>query len=553
MALRRLLVLAIVLLTVLSLAAALHAALAPGGWTAAKLLMMASFLGVIPWAGFCLANGLIGFVLILTRGRRIVPLPPLDPGALPRTAIGVTVRNEDINAVLPPLRRLLAALDGLGVGDRFALFVLSDTGDPGLAATEEEAVAVFRAADRDPSRVRYRRRARNDGFKAGNIMDFLRHHAAGFELMLVLDADSRMSAVAVLRLVREIHAHPHLAIVQHLTVGLPAVSAFPRLFQYGMRAGMRTWATALAWWQGDESCYWGHNAVLRIAPFRAHCLLPRLPGGRHILSHDQFEAAMLAGAGWGVRLIPEEDGSAEANPPAFPEFLRRELRWLAGNFEYRHLLGMPGLRPMGRWQLIQAILLFASAPFYVVFLLAAAWAAATDTISPFLAGPVLTVMLGWACALYAPKLLGYLEILLSPRKRARYGGAARVLAGAATEVVFALLIDAVVTLSKTFATIRLALGVQDQWLPQNRCDRGVPWSEAVRLFWPHTLLGAVVFAAFGSAGWTTALWAAPLAGGLLLAVPICVLTAWPTLGRWMRRHAVAGIPEEVGEAMPARD
>ena len=32
-------------------------------------------------------------------------------------------------------------------------------------------------------------------------MDFLDHHAGGFELMLVLDADSEMSAAAVLRLV----------------------------------------------------------------------------------------------------------------------------------------------------------------------------------------------------------------------------------------------------------------------------------------------------------------------------------------------------------------
>ena len=127
---------------------------------------------------------------------------------------------------------------------------------------------------------------------------------------------------------------------------------------------MRTWATGQAWWQGDEGPYWGHNAVVRIAPFRAHCRLPALPGGRHILSHDQVEAAVLRGAGWGVRVLPDEDGSWEANPPALPEFLRRELRWLAGNMQYRHLLRLPDLRAMGRWQLVQAILLFVGAPLY---------------------------------------------------------------------------------------------------------------------------------------------------------------------------------------------
>ena len=256
----------------------------------------------------------------------------------------------------------------------------------------------IRAADRDPDRIHYRRRQDNTAFKAGNIMEFLEHHATGFELMLILDADSEMTPTAVLRLVTAMRDEPSLGIIQHLTVGLPASSAFPRLFQFGMRAGMRTWATALSWWQGNECVYWGHNAVARIAPFRAHCRLPLLPDGSPILSHDQIEAAILRGAGWGIRLLAEEDGSYEANPPALPEFMRRELRWLAGNFEYRHLLRLPGLRPMGRWQLVQAILLFGCTPFYVAFLLAAAWAAATDTVSPFPCAPALAATAIWAGA-----------------------------------------------------------------------------------------------------------------------------------------------------------
>ena len=42
------------------------------------------------------------------------------------------------------------------------------------------------------------------------------------------------------------------------------------------------------------------------------------------------------------------------------------------------------------------------------------------------------------------------------------------------------------------------------------------------------------------------LWALPLAGGLLLAIPLCVLTADPRFGRWMRRRQIAAIPEEIG-------
>ena len=534
---RRLIVACASVLTAAVLAWLMHRALSPGGWTLAKGALMGSFALASLWVGLCLTNGVSGFLALLFR-----PNPPLSyPIPTSPIAIAVTVRDEDMGVVLPPLRRLLDDLDADGAGHRFTLFILSDSSD----ASEEPAVAAFRATDPDPSRIRYRRRTDNARFKAGNIMDFLDRHAAGFDLMLVLDADSEMSARAVLRLAHEMDESPHLAIVQHLTVGLPAPAAFPRLFQFGMRAGMRTWAAGLAWWQGDECCYWGHNALVRIAPFRDRARLPLLPDGRPILSHDQVEAALLAGAGWSVRLLPEEDGSFEVNPPALPEFMRRELRWLAGNLEYRHLLGMPGLRPMGRWQLVQAILLFGCTPFYLVILLAAAAAAVTDTTSPFPAGRVLAVMLAWAGAIYAPKLLGYAQVLASHDLRAHYGGAGRVLTGIAAETVFSLLMDAISVVSKTTTTARLLLGMRPAWLPQNRTERGVSWAEAARLLWPHTAFGAVAFAAFAHAGWRTVLWAAPLSGGLLLAIPFCVLTANPRFGAWLRRRQIAATPEEL--------
>ena len=254
---------------------------------------------------------------------------------------------------------------------------------------------------------------------------------------------------------------------------------------------------------------------------------------------------MLRGAGWKIHLLAEEDGSYEANPPALPEFMRRELRWLAGNFEYRHLLMMPGLRPMGRWQLVQAMLLFGTTPFYVTFLLAAAWAAVTDSVSPFPFRPALVATLIWAGGLYAPKLLGYLEVLLSCAKRTLYGGTRRVLIGMALEIVFTLWLDAINVLAKTIATIRIALGFRAAWTPQNRSNRGVTWTEAARLLWPQTALGFVVFACFAHAGWTASVWAAPFASGLVLAIPFCVFTASPAVGAWLRTKRWAAIPEEL--------
>ena len=87
--------------------------------------------------------------------------------------------------------------------------------------------------------------------------------------MLVLDADSVMSGAAIVRLVRVMEAQPRIGILQQLIVGLPSSSPFPRIFQFGMRHGMRAYTVGSAWWQGDCGPYWGHNAVIRVAPFMA--------------------------------------------------------------------------------------------------------------------------------------------------------------------------------------------------------------------------------------------------------------------------------------------
>ena len=554
MLLRRILPAAIVTVVAVALALLLARALAPGGWTAAKALILLCGIGSAPWIGLCAANGLIGFaVLMLARAPALAVLPPGAAfAAVPTlaTALAVTVRHEDLGAVLPSLRRLLDGLDRAGTGRLFTLFILSDSTDPDCVAREAGAVAAFRAGDGDPARIRYRRRGRPEGFKAGNVMAFCDHEGAGFAAAVMLDADSVMSADAVLRLTRLLEGSPRLAIVQHLTVGLPARAAFPRLFQFGMRAGMRVWATGQAWWQGDAGPYWGHNAIIRIAPFRAHARLAPLPDGRAILSHDQVEAAQLRAAGWGVAVLAQEDGSAEANPPAMPEFLRRDARWLAGNMQYGHLLFRSGWHAMGRWQLAQAMLLFTGAPLHVAMLALTALSVATGGGAAVPRARVAMLAAAWALALYAPKLLGYAEVMLSPAERARYGGGARLALGAAVEIVFTLLLDAPAQVSKTLAMARLALGRPAAWPAQNRTARGVAWREAARLYWPHTAFGIAIFAGLAAGSWAAVLWALPFAGGLLVAIPFCVATAEPRFGRWLRRRGIAAVPEEVqGAAM----
>lgn len=545
---RRLVLAVIALTSALALGVLLAHVLAHGGWTVWKVLILVCFAGTVPWLGLGPGNGSIGFLIGMTSRDPARAVFPADAAfeagpVTARTAIALTVRNEDLAAVLPPLGRLLDGLAQQGAGGQFVAWILSDTQDADLAAVEAAEAAEF-------GRARYRRRDGTAGFKAGNVMEFLDHHAQGCDLALMLDADSEMSADAVLRLVHIMQASPRLGIVQHLTVGSPAASAFPRIFQFGMRAGMRSWAIGQAWWQGDEGPYWGHNAILRIAPFRDHARLPALPGGGPILSHDQVEAALLRGAGWGVAVLAAEAGSFEANPPTLIEFLRRDARWMAGNLQYRHLLGLRGLRPMGRWQLVQAILLFSGGPLYTGMLLFAAINVATGGGAAVPRGEMVGLATAWLGVVYAPKWLGYIDVLLRGGQRARYGGGARFALGIVAETVFTLLLDAIQMPHKTLAIARIALGADERWLPHERTRRGVGWGEAARVFWPHTLFGAVVFTLFALGSWGAVLWALPFAGGLLVAVPFCVVTSAAGFSAWLRRSGVCAVPEEV--AMPVR-
>jgi membrane glycosyltransferase len=526
---------------------AAHGILARDGLGALDLLLLLTLAGLAPWLALAAGNALLGLAIrLLARDPAAFVTPPLraTTGAPPgtRTALAVCLRNEDMAAVIPPLEALL---DGLPA-PHFELWFLSDTTAAPHRSAEDAAVEALRALrPADAARIHLRRRAANTGFKAGNVMEFLDQQGARFDFMLSLDADSAMSPAAVRRLVAAMEASPRTAILQQLIVGRPVAQPFPRLFQFGMRAGMRAWATGQAWWQGPQGPYWGHNALIRVAAFRDHAKLDALPDGSAILSHDQVEAVRLHQAGWEVWCVPEEEGSLEGNPPALPEFLARDLRWAEGNMQYLALLRTPGLGLMARWQLAQAVLLFACAPLWVLAFALAAILAATGGLDAAgglaLAGLCLLV---WALV-NAPKLAGYAELLLRPDRAAAYGGRAMVARGAALELLFSAVLQPVRAVHQAGFLAVLPFGLRMGWKPQNRADRGVGWADAARLLWRHTLAAALaLWFVAATAPW--ALWfAVPWMGGLLLAIPYAVITSDARVGAALATRGLAATPEEV--------
>src|SRR4029078_2737146 len=243
------------------------------------------------------------------------------------------------------LDTMMREIDAAGAAASFHLYVLSDTSQSDIASLEEAGFDALAAQWRGRIPVTYPRRTINTGFKAGNFWDFCQRWGNQHEFAVTLDTDSFMTAAAIMRIVRVIQADPKLGILQGLVVGLPSTSAFARVFQFGMRLGMRSWTIGSAWWQADCGPYWGHNAALRLKPFIEHCVLPILSTDgtqdRHILSHDQIEAALMRAAGYEGGRLPEENLGWEKNPPTLIEFIRRDLRWCQGNMQYCRFLVHP--------------------------------------------------------------------------------------------------------------------------------------------------------------------------------------------------------------------
>ncbi len=550
---RRVLMFGLCVATMAGLATVMGHILGVRGWSPLTVSFMALYLVGLPWTLLGFWNSVIGFLILrLAKDPAALVNPALraqvsETPITDRTAICLAVRNEDAGAAFERLRVMIESLGATGQGGHFDFHVLSDTNRADVAKAEERLFADLRL--RYPRvGLHYRRRALNTGFKAGSLEEFAKRCRHLYQHMIVLDADSVMSGRAMLRLVRLMQANPRLGILQTLVVGRPSESAFTRIFQFGMRHGMRAQTIGSAWWQGSAGPYWGHNAIIRIAPFVDCCQLPSLPGdgplSGAVLSHDQLEAALMRGAGWEVRVIPEEFESWEENPTNLQDFVKRDLRWCQGNLQYLKLLRMKGLHGMGRFQLINAIMMYAGAPMNFLMLITGLSIILIPN-PPEMATTMAFRLFALSMALgFAPRLLGVADILLSGRA-ASYGGVARLLAGCVVDAAVSLLMGPVMMLCQTRFIVGLMFGRSIVWDAQNRADRSVTVLEAVHGLWLHLAIGLTIVAVLSAFLPIALPWAAMTFVPLILAIPLTCITASPALGRWMTRGGLCAIPDEL--------
>lgn len=531
-----------------------------GGVTILEGLVLGLFVLLFAWIAFSFVSALAGFAVLLLRKRETLHIDtsgPL-PAVISRTAMLLPTYNEDAHRIMARLQAIYESVAETGTGAGFDWFVLSDTTDPAIWIAEEASFLRLRKSCSSGG-LYYRHRAHNTARKSGNIAEWIGRFGASYDYMIILDADSLMSGDTIVRLVAAMERHPDVALIQTLPIIVNARSLFARLQQFAGRLYGPLIAAGIAWWHGGDGNYWGHNAIIRVRAFAQDAGLPELRGrkpfGGHILSHDFVEAALMRRAGWGIHMAPTLTGSFEECPPSLLDFAARDRRWCQGNLQHLAILPVRGLYWVSRLHLMVGIGSYITAPLWLFFLmfgilislqaqfvrpeyfpkgfsLFPQWPAQDPILAAWVFGGTMGLLI-------VPKVLAYV-LLLTQRDNRRAFGGAKTLAGIMAETLLSALIAPVMMIFQSTAVGEILSGRDSGWQVQRRENGDVTRHEVYRKYAVPTLCGVAMALSAYAVSLPLFLWTSPVILGLLLAIPLGVVTSSGS-----RPGGLFATPEEV--------
>jgi len=536
------------------------------GGQALEVAILLLFALLFCWVSAGFWTALMGFLqLLIGRDRYSISATvaegvPISPNT--RTAIVMPICNEDVGRVFAGLRATYESVERTGDLDKFDFFILSDSYKPDHCVQEQRAWVELCKAVKGFGRIHYRRRRRRGKRKSGNIDDFCRRWGSQYDYMVVLDADSVMSGECLKRLVVLMDTNPEAGIIQTAPRASGMDSLYARVQQFATRVYGPLFTAGLHFWQLGESHYWGHNAIIRLAPFIQHCALAPLPGkgsfAGAILSHDFVEAALMRRAGWGVWIAYDLPGSYEELPPNLLDELQRDQRWCQGNLMNFRLFFIHGLHPVHRAVFLTGVMSYLSAPLWFLFLALSTALLAVHTltepqyfVAPHQLFPIwpqwhpeeaIALFSTTALLLFLPKIL---SVLLAWVKGAQgYRGGGKLLKSMLLEVLFSMLLAPIRMLFHTRFVVAAFLGWKVQWKSPARANNETPWGEAVKRHGLQTLLGVCWGLLVAWLNPNFLWWMLPILASLLLAIPLSVLSSRVSLGRRAFANGLFCIPEE---------
>ncbi|HET9599469.1 MAG TPA: glucans biosynthesis glucosyltransferase MdoH [Anaeromyxobacteraceae bacterium] len=535
-------------------------ALSVGHVTPVAISVLVLFAINFTWISLPFVASVVGFARVLGRRRRELPPLPLST----RTAILMPTYNEDCVRVAAVLEAMARDLVAQGEAHAFDVFWISDSTNGDIALAEEEAVHVLRRRLGDGIDVFYRRRAENVAHKPGNVRDFCERWGGAYDHFVMLDADSLMDGVTLVQLVQRMEADPDVGLIQTVPRLHRGATLLARAQQFAGRLYGSLLGDGLAWWTGDEATYWGHNAIVRMEAFLSSAGLPVLPGqppfGGAIRSHDFVEAALLRRRGWSVSIATDLEGSYEEGPSSLVDQASRDRRWCQGNLQHARVLTAKGLHWVHRLQFVMGMMSYLASPLWLLFVISALvlgvqyefarqqYFAQTPTlfplwprIDPARAIRLFALTMG---VLFGPKVLGWLAVVVRPRRWRAYGGVARLSVGCLLEMVVSALIAPVLALIHCGLVADVLRGRDSGWRPQQREAAALPWRVALRSHRWHVLAGLALALVAYEISWQMLAWLSPAVVGMLLAVALSKLVASERAGLALQRAGLLRTPEE---------
>ncbi|HYE35059.1 glucans biosynthesis glucosyltransferase MdoH [Methylocaldum sp.] len=559
----------LVTLTAFAALAMITSAFLQNGITPQEIVLLVLYTLLILWVSTSFWTATLGFWCLIRGGdkrsitRLALNVDTMSDQEPARTALVMPIYNEDPVRVFAGLRAIYQSLRETGRADEFELFILSDTRDPDTWMQEEVNWYHMCRDFNAHGKIFYRNREKNIARKSGNIEDFCRRWGGRYRYMIVLDADSLMAGETLVKMVDLMEAHPRVALIQSPPLPVNHKSLFARILQFASSLYSDIFIAGINFWQLSGSNYWGHNAIIRMQPFVKHCGLPKLPGrepfGGEILSHDFVEATLLRKAGWEVWLAADLKGSYEELPPTLIDYAKRDRRWCQGNLQHLRMVFARGLSGLSRLYFLMGIMSYLSSPLWLLFLVLTGFEAyvQSQTMPVYFFGdnifPVwpesytvemTTVLLVTLAMLFLPKFWSFLLLLTRPKMIRSYGGVIRAALSVFFESVFSMLTAPVLMLYQSKFVVAILLRRSVGWPPQNRGDHRLSLKEATLAHGGQTLTGL-------GAGWLSYeyvpdffLWLIPVLAGLVLAIPISILSSSTKVGLLARKLGFFVTPEE---------
>lgn len=344
--------------------------------------------------------------------------------------------------------------------------VLDDSRD----AANRDAVDAFASRTAAAGAVQVVRRADRTGFKAGNINNYLRHHAEGVDAVVILDADQEIGSDFVRVALRHLHASPEVAVVQGAIRSRRGETRFVRDFRRMFDTHLRAISAGRAWF--GMAAFDGRGALLDVRSVRDAGGFPE------VVTEDAALTLELARQGRTVRYVPDLV-SVEDAPTDYTAFTTQFGKFTEGAMQLlgrdRSLLFDTRLRPARRLDVFLDLASPLVGSVTMVALFGFALAAAAERI------PGLPVVLGASLG-----ILGSVPLLPEAIRSVRRSGPA-------TGCLFLLrggLLYASVAIVTLRAVLRVGLGVRARFLVTPKTNDRAGLRTAVRRRQPELAAAA---------------------------------------------------------------